>query len=214
MKKRKYLRKTILLLPLVAAIGLLFTACSSDDENKAVPEEPTVELDADTIQIYDGIGVILQLLNSKDQAVTTFKEGEDIIIALKLANYRSEDVFLRHDEDLVGPNVFELFTKEGLSLGVPWDEIGSPTLGTQINPNDFTTISCAAFGKRNDDGSYRYDPKKSRIVFLRTKDHDALSKGRYYVKFKIDLNEWTGVESEYTNDKAKIVECKKEFEIV
>ena len=35
MKKRKYLRKTILLLPLVAAIGLLFTACSSDDEDKS-----------------------------------------------------------------------------------------------------------------------------------------------------------------------------------
>lgn len=34
MKKRKYIRKTILLLPLVAAIGLLFTACSSDDEPK------------------------------------------------------------------------------------------------------------------------------------------------------------------------------------
>lgn len=215
MMKTKKLNLSILLLPLIAAIGLLVTACGSDDEKTTPdPDETKVKLDTDTIKVYDNIGVIFQLLNSKNQAVTSFKEGEDISISLKIANYRSEDVFLKHDEDLVGPNVFELFTHEGLSLGVPWDEIGSPTLGTQINPNSYTVISCAAFGKRNDDGSYRYDPNKSSIVFLRTKDREALPKGRYLCKFMIDLNESTGALLEYTNDKDKIVECKKEFEII
>ena len=215
MMKMKKLKLSFLLLPLIVAIGLLVTACNSDDEkNTTVPNEPKVEIDADTLQVYDGIGVILQLLNSKDHAVTTFKEGEDIIITLKIANYRSTDVYLRHNEDLVGPNVFELFTQEGSSLGVPWDEIGSPTLGTLISPNSFTTISCAAFGKRNDDGSYKYDPRKSTIVFLRNSDRNALPKGRYYVKFVIDINESTGKLLEYTHDKEKFIECKKSFEIV
>ena len=214
MKKLNF-KQPILLLLLVAVIGLFFTACTSDDDKTtSVPEETKVKLDSDTIKVYDNIGVIFQLLNSNNQAVTSFKEGEDITISLKIANYRSEDVFLKHDEDLVGPNVFELFTHEGHSLGVPWDEIGSPTLGTQINPNSYTVISCAAFGKQNDDGSYRYDPNKSSIVFLRTKDREALPKGRYLCKFMIDLNESTGALLEYTNDKDKIVECKKEFEII
>lgn len=214
MMKIEKLNLSIFLLPLFAAIGLLVTACSSDDEKTTPVPETKVEFDSDTINVYDNIGVIFQLLNSENQAVTSFKEGEDITISLKIANYRSEDVFLRHDEDLVGPNVFELFTREGVSLGVPWDEMGSPSLGTQINPNGFTVISCAAFGKRNDDGSYRYDPNISSIVFLRTKDREALPKGRYLCKFVIDLNESTGVLLEYTNDKERFVECKKEFEVI
>lgn len=78
MKKRKYIRKTILLLPLVAAIGLLFTACSSDDE----PKIPCYEGE---IRGSDGFGNTYIITTSVPQDSPYKEIGTNVFISVKTA---------------------------------------------------------------------------------------------------------------------------------
>ena len=211
MKKRKHLRKTILLLPLMAAIGLVFTACSSDDEKTTpVPDEPTVELDADTIKVYDNIGVKFQLLNSRNQAVTSFKQGENIIFKLVITNDRKNAVNYPTLMNIIGKDLFRIYSSAGEDLGVPWDYAhGSGVGNTILEPGDSLYFPCPAFGPAIDIEKWKGDNSDKSLDFAKESSREYLPSGTYYTKFSINLYE----DSINANRGEKYVECRKEFKI-
>ena len=60
---------------LIVETGIIFTSCSSEDNN--TKEEDLVEIDYDKGQDYNGLHVLLQLLNEDGVAVKTFHEGKN-----------------------------------------------------------------------------------------------------------------------------------------
>lgn len=69
---------------LFAGICTFALSCSSNDDANSNDNDAkeTVLTDMNTRQDYDSISVDFCLLNSEGQAVTTFKEGEQIIFRL------------------------------------------------------------------------------------------------------------------------------------
>jgi len=135
MRKRKLVMMILSLL--VAGTGLVFTACSSDnDEPKPdVPQEPSVKLDPDTIQVFEGLTVKFQMLNADSLPVTTFKEGENITFMLVVTNSREEMAAIPSIIDMLGTNTFNIYTAQGEDLGRPWDArigVGRP-LGYMVH---------------------------------------------------------------------------------
>ena len=121
--KRNQLKLSILLLPLLAAIGLLVTACNNSEDNAEPFPAPViheVELDADSVHVYDSISVKFQLLNKDNLPVVTFKEGEDIFYKLVIYNGRKGYANFASINTIVGEDLFRTYSSEGKDLGLPW----------------------------------------------------------------------------------------------
>lgn len=218
MRKRKLVM--LILSLLVAGAGLVFTACSSDnDEPKPdVPQEPSVKLDADTIQVFEGLTVKFQMLNADSLPVTTFKEGENITFMLVVTNSREEMVAIPNIIDMLGTNTFNIYTAQGEDLGRPWDaRIGLGLANLETQPGQYYQITCPAFGEVEnplmfDSASYNpwADPWGTWCIFFKTEyARKPLPKGSYYTQFEINLN--NGVENPSKGYKG--VMCRKEFRI-
>lgn len=210
MNKNK-LFKLFYLLPLMAAVGLFTTACSSDDEKTTpVSDDTKVELDSDTIKVYDNIYVKFQLLNSKNQAVTLFKQGENIIFKLVITNERKGVVNYPTLMNIIGKDLFRIYTSAGEDLGVPWDYAhGSGVGNTLLEPGDSLYFPCPAFGPGIDIEKWKGDNSDRSLDFAKETTRDYLPSGTYYTKFSINLYE----DSVNANRGEKYVECRKEFKI-
>ncbi len=211
MMKMKKLKLSFLLLPLIAAIGLLLAACSSDSDETLV--KPEIKIDADTLQIHDGLEIVFQLLNNEGKAVCAFKEGESFTYRLRITNTRSSTVKLPYDLDIIGEDAFLVYSMGGKAVGLPWDLRGSYGPGfTPIEPQESVCFGCTAFGKR-DKESYLHDEQFSRVNFIKALDREPLAKGSYYTEFNINLKEIVDPTNDNANESVDYVKCRKEFKI-
>ena len=107
---------------LVIGIGLVFNACDENDRPlRQMARGRSVELDADTVQVFEGLTVTFQMLNADSLPVTNFKEGENITFRLVVTNSRKENVTLPNTRVMLGENVFHIYTSQGEDMGLPWD---------------------------------------------------------------------------------------------
>ena len=232
MEMRKMILFVIGSVLLMVGTGLVFSACSSDDGGEVIPvpdpqpvntdsvtfePEVVVELDTDTIQTIDSLNVVFQLLNGNNQAVKSFKEGENIVFRLKIANTRGKKVYIHEERDLIGENAFELFGADGESLGLPWDlAASSAETFTVLEPNEYFEILCTAFGDvevENDSIPFWLLAYPSRVYFGRQRVHPPLAKGNYYTQFEINLNEVDPIYHETEIDEKGVVLCRKDFTV-
>ena len=209
--KRNQLKLSIFLLPLIAAIGLLVTACNNSEDNSEPFPAPViheVELDADSVHVYDSISVKFQLLNKDNLPVVTFKEGEDIFYKLVIYNGRKGYANFASINTIVGEDLFRTYSSEGKDLGLPWDVGIGNGLGTNsIASGDSICILCPAFGPAVNLETWVADRTKSFIAFAKEETRQPFSKGSYYTKFDININE----DLNNANKGEKKVECRKNF---
>lgn len=211
MRKRKLVMMILSLL--VAGTGLVFTACSSDDSKQNVPPEPSVKLDPDTIQVFEGLTVKFQMLNADSLPVTTFKEGENITFKLVVTNDRDTKVALPNTVVILGNDAFHIYTSQGADIGLPWDARYTYGLANQsYEPGQSRTVLCDAFGEMVDVSAINPPTSVTDTwcIFFKTEyARKALPKGSYYTQFEINLN--NGGENPSLGYKG--VMCRKEFRI-
>lgn len=192
--KRKFDLKFICLSLLMAGVGMFITACSSEDDNPEKPEtrgeenvvsdaDPVV-LDADTLKVFDDYAVKFQLLNSNNQPVTIFKEGENFTFQLSLINLCNELIAFPIDVNDI--DYFSIYTDDGTFWGKPWDFVSFSSGAICIAPKESFVLTCRAFGEKD------YDPDGDSILPIislsKTQDRAPLPKDKYYTEFKFKLN--------------------------
>ena len=68
------------------------------------------------------VSVLFQLQNEKGEETYTFKEGENIVFRLEIKNSGSETVVLPSQHELIGNNIFRVFSAaDNKDMGTPWD---------------------------------------------------------------------------------------------
>lgn len=211
---------------LVAGMGLMFSGCSENDRSlkRMTPKESAV-LDADTVQVFEGLTVTFQMLNADSLPVTTFKEGENITFRLVVTNSRKENVTLPNTRVMLGENVFHIYTSQGEDMGLPWDSrvcFGLANLAT--SPGQSYQFLCSAFGGLEDPDKFNSasyypgaDPWGTWCVFFKTEYvRKPLSRGNYYTEFEINLNDEDPSPKDGIKNVSKGykgVMCRKDFKI-
>ena len=198
--------------------GIVLTACSENDKplTRVMPQGEDVVLDADTLQVFEGITVKFQMLNADTLPVTTFKEGEDITFRLVVTNSRDEEVAIPASLALIGGDAFHIYTAQGEDIGRPWDSRIPFGLGTLIpRPGQSYQFLCPAFGEKEEEPDITHyfpgaDPWGSWVLFYKSDyARNPLPKGSYYTEFEINLNNG----SENPSLGYKGVLCRKDFRI-
>lgn len=125
MKRRKYLH-LLFLLPLVAAIGLLVTACSSDED---ISEDVTVDF---------------YLSNEQGERTTEFKSTDNIIFNLTIKNNSNKQFCLyRENEDLEKTAlIFAVYDSEGVIIDTPWDSYAVSDANMDFVDNNVNWKTC------------------------------------------------------------------------
>lgn len=203
----------------MAGAGMFIAACSSEDddslkpdtrgEENVVSDADSVVLDADTLKVFDDYSVKFQLLNSNNQPVTTFKEGENFTFQLTFIN--PGDNYLNLPIGIMDMFFFDIYTDDGTYLGRPYDAVfigGSAT--TSIAPHKSVAFTCKAFGKQEEAKDYCSENYLPNILLLKTADRDPLPKGKYYTEFTVKYEKNANI---YRNIDRDSVEFKKEFTI-
>ena len=120
-----------------------------------------------------------------------FKEGDNIIFSLEIKNDTDEDVWLPPFTDIIGHDVFRVYSQNGEEIGTPWNEIWSDMVGA-----DFIGAHCSVvfFCPWFDIPALYYQGHEhfySAYSFYKTDEKSPLPKGDYYSKFDIKLNDKT-----------------------
>ena len=125
MKRRKYLH-LLFLLPLVTAIGLLVTACSSDED---ISEDVTVDF---------------YLSNEQGERTTEFKSTDNIIFNLTIKNNSNKQFCLyRENEDLEKTAlIFAVYDSEGVIIDTPWDSYAVSDANMDFVDNNVNWKTC------------------------------------------------------------------------
>ena len=92
-------------MPLLAAIGLLITSCSSDGDSS------------------EDVIVDFYLSNKQGERTTEFKSTENIIFNLSIKNNSTQTICLyRENEDLEKTAlIFAVYDSDGMIIDTPWD---------------------------------------------------------------------------------------------
>ena len=193
---------------LLAGICTFALSCSSDNDEISSDDEAkeAVAIDMNTRQDYDSIRVDFCLLNTEGQAVTTFKEGEQIIFRLTVTN--TTDKRLRNCQspaDIVGEDMFQVFSN-GTVIARPWD-FTMTLYATNFwwAPQKDYVYECPWQGQVIDLDSKNYEDfpvTLSGVVFIKKQDRKPLPVGSYYTEFKLILNE------------ENVITCHKDFCII
>ena len=193
---------------LLAGICTLAFSCSSDDDTNSSDEEAkeTVATDTNTRQDYDSISVDFSLLNAEGQAVTTFKEGEQIIFRLTVTN--TTDKRLRNCQspaDIVGEDMFQVFSN-GIVIARPWDfTLTYHATNFYWAPQKDYVYESPWQGQVVDSEKENYEDfyvPSSGVVFIKKQDRQPLPVGSYYTEFKLIFNE------------DNVITCHKNFNVV
>lgn len=125
MKKLNF-QQPILLLPLVAAIGLLFTACSSDDE------------------MSEDVAVDFYLSNEQGERTTEFKSTDNIVFNLSIKNNSNKKICLYRDNAEMEKNllVFAVYDSEGMIKDTPWDSYAVSDANSDFLDNNVNWKTC------------------------------------------------------------------------
>ena len=163
MMKMKKLKLSFLLLPLIAAIGLLVAACSSDEE------------------IAEDVAVDFYLSNEHGERANSFKCNENIYFNISLRNYSDKAICISDENE---PNmimtVFGVFASDGNWVGFPYDSFSITDGNWELERNsvvNWHTCWMVHQTKNRDCSPFYMESLK-----------DSLPKGEYYTEFSFLLN--------------------------
>ena len=111
----------VLMMSVLLAFGL-FCACSNSDDMPDTNDHGEKE-GTGTIEKSSGQMVDFQLQNEDGTECYNFKEGDNIIFRLEIKNDTDEDAVLPPFSEVLGLDVFSVYSREGEKIGTPWDVI-------------------------------------------------------------------------------------------
>ena len=177
----------VLMMNMLLAIGL-FSACNKSDEVTDVK-----------IDESSGYMVKFQLQNEDGIECYEFKEGNNIIFRLEIKNDTDEDAILPPFSEVLGLDVFSVYSQKGVKIGTPWDVIMTSFRESDvIRAHSSAVFVCPWF----DIPALYFNGKEHYYseFFYKKDDKSPLPKGEYYSKFDIRLNN-------------KTITCNRKFEI-
>lgn len=190
-------KQMVLMMSLLLAFGLL-SACSKSDDVTEINNHSEKE-GAGTIEKSSDLMVDFQLQNEDGTECYDFKEGDNIIFRLEIKNDTDEDVILPPFSEVLGLDVFTVFSQEGVKIGTPWDVIMTSFRECEIiRAHKSVVFVCPWFDIPTlyFNGTEHYYSE----YFYKKDDKSPLPKGEYYSEFDIKLND-------------KKITCNRKFEI-
>ena len=179
------------------ALGLL-SACSKSDDVTDINNQCEKE-GAGTIEESSGEFVDFQLQNEDGMECYDFKEGNNIIFRLEIKNNTDEDAILPPFSEVLGLDIFSVYSLGGGEIGTPWDVIMTSFREYEIiKAHSSAVFVCPWF----DIPALYFNGTKHYYseYFYKKDDRLPLPKGEYYSKFDIKLNE-------------KTITCYRKFDI-
>ena len=168
------------------------SAVSCNDDDDKIPSFPVPEGELDTGEL-DSIQVTFSLLNSKGERTKTFSSGEDIIFDLTILNKRSQTFWYGSYYDLLGDDMFRVFTEKGMPIGTSWHYPEEDVLIFRgIAPLSEKHWQCPWLSSSSTQPS---------SPFILNDKNRTLSKGKYYAVAPVHIGE------------QKDIVCTKQFEI-
>lgn len=188
-------KKQVLMMSMLLAFGL-FSACSKSDDVTDIHSEKE---ETGTIEESSGEIVDFQLQNEDGIECYEFKEGDNIIFRLEIKNNTDENAILPAFSEVLGLDVFSVYSQEGIKIGTPWDVIMTSFREYEIiGAHSSFVFVCPWFDipALYFDGTEHYYSE----YFYKKDDRSPLPKGEYFSEFDIKLNE-------------KTITCHREFKI-
>ena len=187
----------VLMMNMLLAIGL-FSACNKSDEVTDINNHSEKE-GADTIEKGSDLMVGFQLQNEDGMECYDFKEGDNTIFWLEIKNDTDEDVILSPFSEVLGFDVFTVYSQEGVKIGTPWDVIMTSFRECEIiGAHNSVVFVCPWFDipALYYNGTHHYYSE----YFYKKDDKSPLPQGEYFSEFDIKLNE-------------KTITCYRKFDI-
>ena len=178
----------VLMMNMLLAIGL-FSACNKSDEVTDINNHSEKE-GADTIEKGSDLMVGFQLQNEDGMECYDFKEGDNTIFWLEIKNDTDEDVILSPFSEVLGFDVFTVYSQEGVKIGTPWDVIMTSFRECEIiGAHNSVVFVCPWFDipALYYNGTHHYYSE----YFYKKDDKSPLPQGEYFSEFDIKLNEKT-----------------------
>ena len=185
----------ILTISMLLAFGLL-SACSKSDDVTNIDIHNEKE-GAGTIEESCGEMVDFQLQNEDGIECYEFKEGDNIIFRLEIKNDTDKDAILPAFSEVLGLDVFSVYSLGGEEIGTPWDVIMTSFREYEIiGAHRSAVFVCPWFDipALYFNGHEHYYSE----YFYKKDDKSSLPKGEYFSEFDIKLNE-------------KTIRCHREF---
>ena len=187
----------VLMMSVLLALGLL-SACSKSDDVTDINNHSEKD-GTGTIEKSSDLMVDFQLQNEDGTECYDFKEGDNIIFRLEIKNDTDEDAILPPFSEVLGLDVFTVFSQEGVRIGTPWDVIMTSFRECEIiGAHNSAVFVCPWF----DIPALYYNGTEHYYseYFYKKDDKSPLPKGEYYSEFDIKFNE-------------KTITCNQKFEI-
>ena len=185
------------MMSVLLALGLL-SACSKSDDVTDINNHSEKD-GTGTIEKSSDLMVDFRLQNEDGMECYDFKEGDNIIFRLEIKNDTDEDAILPPFSEVLGLDVFTVFSLEGVKIGTPWDVIMTSFRECEvIRAHSSAVFVCPWF----DIPTLYYNGTEHYYseYFYKKDDKSPLPKGEYYSDFDIKFNE-------------KTITCSRKFEI-
>lgn len=187
----------VLMMSVLLAFGLL-SACSKSDDVTDINNHSEKD-GTGTIEKSSDLMVDFRLQNEDGMECYDFKEGDNIIFRLEIKNDTDEDAILPPFSEVLGLDVFSVYSREGEKIGTPWDVIMTSFCECEIiGAHNSAVFVCPWF----DIPALYYNGTEHYYseYFYKKDDKSPLPKGEYFSEFVIRLNE-------------KTITCNRKFEI-
>ena len=185
------------MMSVLLALGLL-SACSKSDDVTDINNHSEKD-GTGTIEKSSDLMVDFRLQNEDGMECYDFKEGDNIIFRLEIKNDTDEDAILPPFSEVLGLDVFSVYSREGEKIGTPWDVIMTSFRECEIiGAHSSAVFVCPWFDipALYFNGTDHYYSE----YFYKKDDKSPLPKGEYFSEFEIRLNE-------------KTITCSRKFEI-
>ena len=151
------------------SIGFCIIACSSDENNISNDDS--------------NISVILLLQDENGTEKYIFNEKENIIFRLDIANHGKEDAILPPLVDIIGNDIFHVYSSDEQDFGKPWDDLSIEEVGhILVKANGVRTFLCSWINNSDSDiplGPFFLEYQIDKIR--------PLPKGDYHCQFDVNL---------------------------
>ena len=177
-----------LIMSMLLAFGL-FSACGNSDDIPDTNDHSEKE-ETGTIEKSSGQMVDFQLQNEDGIECYEFKEGDNIIFRLEIKNDTDKDAILPPFSEVLGLDIFSVYSLGGREFGTPWDVIITSFCDCEIiGAHSSVVFVCPWFDIPTlfFDGTEHYYSE----YFYKKDDKSPLPKGEYFSEFVIRLNERT-----------------------
>ena len=185
------------MMSVLLALGLL-SACSKSDDVTDINNHSEKD-GAGTIEKSSDLMVDFRLQNEDGMECYDFKEGDNTIFWLEIKNDTDEDVILSPFSEVLGFDVFTVYSQEGVKIGTPWDVIMTSFRECEIiGAHNSVVFVCPWF----DIPALYYNGTEHYYseYFYKKDDKSPLPQGEYFSEFDIKLN-------------GKTITCYRKFDI-